>query len=50
MYALSDFQIRKYGTMFDCLDSGKDGYLDFADFVPMLTTYKKLCGHFRMIF
>ncbi len=39
-FELSNFQIRKYEVMFDCLDSGKDGYLDFADLVPHVNYIK----------
>lgn len=37
---LSEFQIKKYEVMFDCLDYGKDGILDFADLVPHVNYIK----------
>lgn len=40
-YDLTDYQLKKYEAMFDCLDSGKDGFLDFADFVPHVNHIKK---------
>ena len=32
-YDLSDYQIKKYGALFDTLDVTKDGLIDFVDFV-----------------